>query len=208
MIDLAALVPSCCMWDLCSLTRDWTHGPCIARQILNHWTTRKISFSSFLIQNLVIDFRYFFSNVSIQCHIYLNTALSTSYMFWYFALIFYEDVQYLLVRKKCKVLVTPLCPTLCDLWPVAHQAPLSMGFSSQDYWSGLPFPSPGDLPYPELNLGFLHCRQILYHLSHQGSLLELTWEKDILFILGDWNAKVESQVIPRITGKFSLGIQN
>ena len=33
-------------------------------------------------------------------------------------------------------------------WTVAHQAPLSMGFSRQEYWSGLPFPSPGDLPYP------------------------------------------------------------
>ena len=34
------------------------------------------------------------------------------------------------------------------LWTIAHQAPLSMGFSSQEYWSGLPFPSPGDLPNP------------------------------------------------------------
>ena len=33
-------------------------------------------------------------------------------------------------------------------WPVAHQAPLSMGFSRQEDWSGLPFPSPGDLPRP------------------------------------------------------------
>ena len=33
-------------------------------------------------------------------------------------------------------------------WTVAYQAPLSMGFSRQEYWSGLPFPSPGDLPNP------------------------------------------------------------
>ena len=33
-------------------------------------------------------------------------------------------------------------------WTVAHQAPLSMGFSRQEYWSGLPFPSLGDLPDP------------------------------------------------------------
>ena len=32
------------------------------------------------------------------------------------------------------------------LWTVAHQAPLSVGFSRQEYWSGLPFPIPGDLP--------------------------------------------------------------
>ena len=35
-------------------------------------------------------------------------------------------------------------------WTVAYQAPLSMGFSRQDYWSGLPIPSPGDLPNPEI----------------------------------------------------------
>ena len=33
-------------------------------------------------------------------------------------------------------------------WPVAHQAPLSMEFPRQEYWSGLPFPTPGDLPNP------------------------------------------------------------
>jgi len=33
-------------------------------------------------------------------------------------------------------------------WTIAHQAPLSMEFSRQEYWSGLPFPSPGDLPDP------------------------------------------------------------
>ena len=35
-------------------------------------------------------------------------------------------------------------------WTVAHQAPLSMGFSWQEYWSGLPFPPPGDLPDPRI----------------------------------------------------------
>ena len=39
-------------------------------------------------------------------------------------------------------------------------------------------------------------------------LLELTPKKDVLFILGDWNAKVGSQEIPRVTGKFGLGVQN
>ena len=93
-------------------------------------------------------------------------------------------------------------------WTLAYQAPLSMGFSRQGYWSGLPFPSPGALPDPgnepgspalqanalpsepqgkpkntgvgsrsllqwifptqKSNWGLLHCRQILYQLSHQG----------------------------------------
>ena len=34
------------------------------------------------------------------------------------------------------------------LWAIARQAPLSMGFFKEEYWSGLPFPSPGDLPDP------------------------------------------------------------
>ena len=45
------------------------------------------------------------------------------------------------------------CPTLCDPWTVAYQAPPSMGFSRQEYWSGLPFPSPGDFPYPGIEPG-------------------------------------------------------
>ena len=45
-------------------------------------------------------------------------------------------------------LVTKLCPTLVTTWTAAYQTPLSMGFSKQEYWSGLPFPSPGDLPGP------------------------------------------------------------
>ena len=39
-------------------------------------------------------------------------------------------------------LITQLCPTLCDPWTAACQAPLSMGFSRQKHWSGLPFASP------------------------------------------------------------------
>ena len=50
-------------------------------------------------------------------------------------------------------LVTMSCPTLATSWTVARQAPLSMGFSRQEYWSGLPFPSPGDLPDPGIEPG-------------------------------------------------------
>ena len=44
--------------------------------------------------------------------------------------------------------VAQSCPALCNPWTVAHQAPPSMGFSRQEYWSELPFPSPEDLPDP------------------------------------------------------------
>ena len=50
-----------------------------------------------------------------------------------------------LVAKSCLTLATP--------WSVAHQAPLSMGFSKQEYWSGLSLPSLGDLPNPGIKPG-------------------------------------------------------
>ena len=51
-------------------------------------------------------------------------------------------------------LVTKSCPTLATPWTVARQAPLSMRFSRQEYWSGLPFSCPGDLPDPGIKPGF------------------------------------------------------
>ena len=62
-------------------------------------------------------------------------------VFWFFVLVsFILTCGGGLVTKSCLTLVTP--------WTVASQAPLPMGFSRQEYWSGLPFPSPGDLPNP------------------------------------------------------------
>ena len=46
-------------------------------------------------------------------------------------------------------------PTLLTLWTVAYQPPLSMGFSRQEYWGGVPCPSPGDLPHPGIEPGSL-----------------------------------------------------
>ena len=55
-----------------------------------------------------------------------------------------------------------------NTWTIAPQEPLSMEFSRQQSWSGLPFPS-RDLPDPGIKPRSPHCRQILYHLSHQWS---------------------------------------
>ena len=57
-----------------------------------------------------------------------------------------ERNEYLYARVHAKSL--QLCLTLCDPWTVAHQVRLSMGFSRQEYWSGLPYPPPGDHPDP------------------------------------------------------------
>ena len=51
-------------------------------------------------------------------------------------------------------------------WTVAHQALLSMGFSRQEYWSGLPCPPPGDGPKPGVKPRSPALQAILYHLSH------------------------------------------
>ena len=53
----------------------------------------------------------------------------------------------------CGGLVAKSCLTLATPWTVTCQAPLFMGFSRQEYWSGLPFPSPGDLPDPAIKPG-------------------------------------------------------
>ena len=72
-------------------------------------------------------------------------------------------LQMIISKWNCWVAVGCVCVCVCMLhmlsrfsrvwlfvtpWTVAHQAPLSLGFSRQEYWSGLPFPSPGDLSDP------------------------------------------------------------
>ena len=74
-------------------------------------------------------------------------------------------------------LVTQSCPTLASPWTVARQAPLSMGFSRQESWNGLPFPMQGDLPdpgnEPESLASSCIGQQIPYHCA--------TWEATGLF---------------------------
>ena len=75
----------------------------------------------------------------------------------------------------CVLSLSQLCPTL---WTVACQAPLSMEFSRQEYWSRLSFPTPGDLPNPgmETHISCASCigRWILYHW--------VTWEAPLHFL--------------------------
>ena len=62
-------------------------------------------------------------------------------------------------------------PVFAILWTVAHQAPLSMGFSRQEYWSGLPWPPPGDLP----NLGMGNVSSVSPALQGVLYLLSLLY---------------------------------
>ena len=66
-------------------------------------------------------------------------------------------IAYFSQPYDCQIIypIVCVCVCVCEVaqscltpWTVARQAPLSMGFSRQEYWSGLPFPSPGDRPNP------------------------------------------------------------
>ena len=57
------------------------------------------------------------------------------------------------MQEKVKVKLLSHVQLFAMLWTVVQQAPLSMGFSRQESWSGLPFPSPGDLPNPGIEYG-------------------------------------------------------
>ena len=96
------------------------------------------------------------------------------------------------------------------VWTVAHQAPLSMGFSRQEYWSGLPFPPPGDLPDPEIQPasfmspalagGFFTTSTILDIHETTSSLVSWNWW---LRVTGSTQSKkspisLQTALIPRI----------
>ena len=69
----------------------------------------------------------------------------------------FQDQDQVKLLSRVRLFVTP--------WTKAYHAPPSMGFSRQEYWSGLPFPSSEDLPNPGIEPGLLHCRQMLYRLT-------------------------------------------
>ena len=78
------------------------------------------------------------------------------------------------------------------LWTTAHQAPLSMGFSRQEYWIGLPFPSPGNLPDSGLNprlFHLLHWQLDSLPLEHLGIPGREVYYPDLFFkkIFSSWD---------------------
>ena len=62
-----------------------------------------------------------------------------------------EDDEFISTANSGGSLATKSYPTATP-WTITHQAPLSLGFPRKDYWSGLPFPSLGDLPDPGIEL--------------------------------------------------------
>ena len=68
-------------------------------------------------------------------------------------------------------------------WTVACQDPLSMGFSRQEYWSGLLFPSPGDLPDPGMEPGSLnwHKRAVAFQVTKTEQAVKICWATRLCF---------------------------
>ena len=78
-------------------------------------------------------------------------------------------INYIMCERKLKCQLLSCVQLFVAPWTIAHHAPLSMEFSKQEYWSGQPFPFQEIFLSQGLKPGLLHCRHILYHLSHQGS---------------------------------------
>ena len=96
-----------------------------------------------------------------------------------------RSVIYDLTFQRGDLCVLSYVQLFVTLWAVAHQAPLSMGFSRQEYWSGLPFFSSGDLPNPGIKLISLAPpgKQITLKLSVKRNIDCLFWNKNIVNFL-------------------------
>ena len=100
----------------------------------------------------------------------------------------YFQIQFVYLIKECVCVLSRFrrVQVFATLWTIAHQAPLSMGFSRQEYWSGLPCPPPGDLPHPRIEPGSpvapaLQADSLL--LSHRGSLNKKKKKKNSYYLL-------------------------
>ena len=88
-------------------------------------------------------------------------------------------------------------------WPVAHQAPLSMGFPRQEYWSGLPFPSPGDLPRDRTQVSCIAGRR--FNLNYHTIALISHSSKVMLKILHARLQRYVNHELPEVQAGFRKG---
>ena len=96
-------------------------------------------------------------------------------------------------RRKVKVKSLSRVRLFATLWTVAHQAPLPMGFSRQEYWSGLPLPSPGDLPNPGSEPIAPALQADSLPLSHQGNQKSYSKHQIYWWNVENFASEVESE---------------
>ena len=133
------------------------------------------SLKNFLLADLEF---YTYIHVHTHIHKHTHTYIHThvhSHTLIHIHYVLYTCINNILTHGS-DVLVAKSCLTLVTPWN--HQAPLSMWCPNKDYWSGLPFTSPEDLPDPgikprSLAGSLLYCRQILYQLSPREACIYL-----------------------------------
>ena len=94
-----------------------------------------------------------------------------------------------------------LCLTLCDSMDCSPcQAPLSMGFSRQEYWSGLPFPSPGDLPNPGIQPAMTAASPAMTGRCHNWSSVatDSTKSRGVFGLLTSIFSWVQFRTVPEV----------
>ena len=107
------------------------------------------------------------------CHFLLQGSSPPRDQTWVFCIVggFFPNWTTSEAHSKWSVSHWVMADSFVTPWTVAHQTPLSMGFSRQEYWSGLPFPSPGNLSNPGIKPGSPALQADSLPLSHQGSTL-------------------------------------
>ena len=84
-----------------------------------------------------------------------------------------DEPELIPMLRVCTLISSVVSDSFVTQWSVACQVPLSMGFSRQEYWSGLPFPPPGDLPDPRIKTMLLTSPALAGRFFSTGTIWEI-----------------------------------
>ena len=133
---------------------------------------------------------FFFNTIDLKPLLSENMALTFSLVVFTFSCIRVSTLKFSkqkFQKKKKITSVYTLVQLFATLWTVARQEPLSMGFSRQEYWSGLPCPPPGDLPpqgsNPPSLMSTCTVKHVLHHQYHLGSPVAEKSKVSLFFLL-------------------------
>ena len=143
------------------------HGVAKSWKWLSDWTELNLENTGKQVIFRALQDIFFYSLTRPHQNNYFQPKMTSLYIMW--------------KEKKVKVLVTQSCPTLCPPWTVAHQAPMNRDCPDNNTGVGCHPLLQGIFLTQGSNLGLLHCRQILYHLSHQGRFIHCyEWHMDTM----------------------------
>ena len=147
----------------------------------------------FIELNLIVFDHFWPSKLVVSCGVAVHSHFSLYFIFNH--VISHRHIVRTAFYQQSVVvvggLVAKLCPTLETPWIVASQAPLSMEFSRQECCSGLPFPSPGDLPNPGIKPTSPALQADSLLLSHQGIPLNSSLVNSYTRLVIDWALQIQ-----------------